>query len=621
MVDIPKGFELVDPGVPEGFELVSTPGLQAPLGVQPTAGGALPLPPTIQPEPEGTALGRIGEALAAPFGETQFGLPEQAVQAFQTPGGALNTFNDLVVRGIASPAFSILQGLGAGAEGVIDALAQTAVETGAISDQQAKTASDDIKGLLEVTPAFAGTAPLAPLTARGAARRATADVPEATPGLVQETRDLPVGVPVTRGDITGDVNIQRFEDQALKGLHGPVAQQRIQALRQEQDEGFRSSVEELQKQITGRPAAAVQEETGAGAGRALQGVRAQAEQRKVEITTAYDEALSLDASIEADLIEDFTTFVRGDLIEQGFDVEDMPKLTRRLAELDKIGKNPRLTPATVNQIELLRKRMVKSEQSLKTSDPSESAAIGSLRRNLDQEMSDLLDEGLIQGNEDAVRAWKTARDLRADFGRRFDDSKVISRILDEDLTQEQAINLIFGGSQMGFRNDAGATIKRMKDILGPGSDEFRSLKEEAVLRLVKNQKGATFSGVKLDNAIKKAMVESPTVMRELFSAEEIDTIRQIGRTARQVTEKNPGAVNTSNTFNAALAAKRRAFQKFPVVGEFISDIWKGFDDRKAAGRITDNITLQQDLQKFRGNPELFRRALETAVLIQDNGDQ
>lgn len=121
---------------------------------------------------EPTTLGRIGGALTEPFKETRFGIPEEAAAIFQSPNQAVDVLNDLVVKGVASPVFAGIQAFGAGAEGVIDALVQTVVETGVIDPGTGGRASRDLKGLLESAPAFGGQVPSAVARAGGVTQEA-----------------------------------------------------------------------------------------------------------------------------------------------------------------------------------------------------------------------------------------------------------------------------------------------------------------------------------------------------------------------------------------------------------------------------------------------------------------
>lgn len=789
--------------------------------------------------PESNPFTRIGGALIEPAMKTQFGLPQEFYGLFHGKNALLNSFNDIVAGGAASSVFTALQGLGAGAEGAINAMGQAAVEAGLMNPDDAQRFARDVNGMLEITPAFFGNLPPAlqgqPVSEVGAARMASRYAPERPPAFAIEAQSQRVPIPVTKGDVTQNVNIQRFEDEALKGVYGDPAQQRIENLRTQQSDALRANVEEQQKAMTGRGTALEQEEAGLGAERVGGEIKDIAKAHKDNIRAAYDAAKRSDAGVNAGLVKDFVKTERQYFAEEGFDIEDMPMLAKSLDRLDTLSSRkpdlsktkivgddgkplvvyhqtsrgaaksiegqgfrldkPRaretdpilpdgvffkpdtrnigvgtmvdediaqvpvvldikrpavfknreefrafiddpeyralvkrsdeidretarladaelakptpsddreakaffesidtilakgraedakvsgkarskataflrsrgydgiiiesdvgsmgratktyvaldpkqvypadgaLTPASIKELELVRKQITKRAQSLVTQDPSQAEALRQLKAHLDKYQSDLLDQSLIRGDENAVNLWRQARDLRADFGRRFNDSDVITKIMDENLTQEETVNLLFGGSKMGFGTKAGSIVKQVKAVVGEDSQAFRALKEEAFLRLFKNQDGgANFSGVKFEKAFTKAMQDNPTMMRELFTADEIAEIRQLARIARTITDKKPGAVNHSNTFISAMAQRsktrtairqgvRKVTEKQPFFSEYIKEMWKKSDERHAKNIIVDYITLREDAAPWRvKEPDVLAIALETAALTHE----
>lgn len=608
---------------------------------------------------EATAAGRIGGAFTQPFKDMQWGIPKSFSDKFQAEGGpltAFNAFNDLMINGVASPVFATLQAMGASADGAIDAMAQSAIESGADPDQAYRGARD-VKGLLEVLPAtiapnaFGRVRSLAPGQELQAASRAENVVPDvsakpnnlvvvksqgtqnrnmadpitvvrstketATPeelAIVAEAQGLKKPVPLTKGDITQDPDIQAFETEAFKKVRGEKAYTMMQNARQEQDAAIRGNIEELQKSATGRMAAATPEETGLAAQRAAEAVKVQAARDKAKIDAAYDKARSMDAYIDGGLLKEFSSNSKARLVDKGFDVEIMDRVNRRLSDLSGVTENGGLNQITVGRIELLRKRINNDIDSTKISDASQANALRTLKSDLDDYVSELLDQDLIRGNTQAVDAWKSARDLRRDFGQKFETDKVVSRIVNEDLTQEEAVNLLFGGSQMGFKTQSGRTIKELKSILGEDSDAFRALKEEAILRLVKNQARTDeglFSGVKFDTALQKAMKENPTLMNNLFTKEELGDLHAIARVSKRITMKAPGAVNNSDSFTAYLRdrARKRVTQKIPFVGEIIEEVWSISDNAKDATKLQRNLEFEQAIANYRRDPQVISQPL------------
>lgn len=550
-------------------------------------------------------VSRIAGVAVKPFQETQLGLPPEATEPFETDVPILRAFNELAVKGVASPIFAVLQTIGAGAEGIIDALGQSAVEAG-LGIDEAESITSDIKSALEVAPVAAIGAPI-PFTRAGLARQATRQAPAVTPAAVEEARNLPRGVKLTKGDITQDVTIQSFEEDVIQGLRGQPAQARLKSFREGQNKALQENVSEIQKQATGKPVAAAAEQRGIGAQRTVEAVQNRAIADRQVISAAYDEARQLDATIDGSLIQEFGNTTSRRLIEDGFDIEIMPRLQRRLEDLGGLGED-----LDVSKVENIRKRIVRDIESVKRSDPSEAGALRIMRNDLDKKMGDLLDEGLVRGNDQAVEAWAGARELRREFGKTFENNKIIRRIIDDELTQEESVNLLFGGSKMGFKTEAGKIATRVRNILGADSDAFGAMKEEAILRLVRNQTD-TFSGAKFNTAFQGAMKDNPTLMRALFSSEEINQMNSFAKIAKQITDKTPGAVNNSATFIKQARFLRTGVSKFPIVGDMIEGLMKVREGRRALAEIESNIGAQQVIEGFRRPPGTLRTALSVAV--------
>jgi len=631
MVDIPKGFKAVEqekPVVeaPPGFKIVQAVDEELPSFGRP--GEELPPTQTREEREEAAlerqgpgALARIGEAIAEPFRETEFGLDPETVEQFtQSPIDIVNTFNKVLIGGGVSAAFSLLQGVGAASESAIKGITQTLRETGVLDATTARKFERDATEILDLGALQVGVSPGA--LRRGVGRGRTAaqlEQEEAQAARVLQERNLPQKVPLTQADVTQDINLQSQLDEASQGLLGERAKALADQVKVEQSQGLRGNVEEFQKAVSGRETALAAQEAGLGVDRASQAIKIAAGDAKRAIRDAYDQAKSLDASIDGDLVKSFGQSARKSLIDEGFDITDSPKLAKSLNEIEDLKLiDGKVTEATVNNLELWRKRVNKRIQSVRASDPAEAESLRRLKSDYDQFSSDVLDEGLIRGNDEAIRAWRKARDLRTDFGRRFNDDATIKKIVNESLTQEESVNLIFGGSQMGFKTQAGGIVQKMKAVLGEQSEAFKSLKEEAILRLVKNQSDvADFSGAKFNTAFEKAMKNNQTLMRELFTPEELIDLRNFARFSRDVTVKKAGATNPPGTFNKLARFMQGTGINSNFVSKFMNAAFGAIitpaKEARAAQRIEEIINFKQKTDRIRTDPELFRTAIAASI--------
>jgi len=120
------------------------------------------------------AFSRVGAAFTEPFKQTDFGLDQETIDQFKTPGGLFNTFNQVILERGVSPAVALLEAVGATSEGAIDAFAQVMRERGT-TKTDAESFKRDAKGLLMIGGLFAGRPATAPRTI---ARRTTGQAEE-----------------------------------------------------------------------------------------------------------------------------------------------------------------------------------------------------------------------------------------------------------------------------------------------------------------------------------------------------------------------------------------------------------------------------------------------------------
>lgn len=623
MVDVPKGFKISGNAIPRGFKEVL--GDELPSFDEPTQTSEERERAALSRQGDGS-LSRIGGAFAKPFQETDFGLSEETVGQFtQGPIEIVNTFNKVLIGGGLSAAFSLLQGVGATSESAIKGITQTLRETGALDATTARKFERDATEILDLGALQLGVSTGA--LRRGVGRGKTAaqaQQDEARAAQILQEKNLPRQVPLTQADVTQDIGLQSKIDEAAQGLHGDRARGLAEQVKIDQSQGLRGNVEEFQKAVSGRETVLTVQEAGIGVDRASQALKIAAGDARRAITDAYDQAKQLDASIDGDLVKSFGQSARKSLVDDGFDIIESPRLAKSLNEIEDLKLvDGKVTEATVNNLELWRKRINKRIESVKNTDPSEAAALRRLKSDYDKFSGDVLDEGLIRGNTEAINAWKKARDLRSEFGSKFEADKTIKQIVDKSLTQEESVNLIFGGSQMGFKTQAGGIVQKMKRVLGEQSEAFKSLKEEAILRLTKNQPDAgEFSGAKFNTAFEKAMKDNPTLMRELFSPQELSDLRGFARFAKSITSKKAGATNPSGTFNKLARFMQGSGVGSNFVNKFL-DVSFGFvlqpaKEARAAQKIEKIINFKQKINTVRTDPELFRTAIAASIAAPEN---
>lgn len=566
-------------------------------------------------------VSRIYNATVDRFNETEFGLSKEVRDVPDTGIGAIDFTNDVIMNQVADPAFRLLQTLGATGEAGISGVSQFLRETSIRDKNEIDRLERDILALFEVLPTLQGVRLPQAIKGGRIADQATSAAKETKnkildpfgvdarkasneSALSKEAEDLKI--PLSKGDLTSDLKTQQFEEDALKGLEGRAAQEQAAGFRQKQNTAIQERVSTIQEDFTGT-AGLTKEEQGLGLSAAADTVKDLSKQAKKDIRKAYEVAKEKDASVSADLVQEYGQKIKAQLIDEGFDIEEMPKLLKSFEDIEGLTDD---IPTSLNKLELLRKRI---NNRIEGKGSPEDTALNKLKKGYDEFLDELVDQSLINGDEDAINAFKQARSLVVDYQKKFNSDRVIKKIVKEDLEPEELVSMVFNGSQAGFKTNSGRIVKSLKKILGEDSDAFKQIKEEAFIRLISNQ-GDTFSGAKFDTALSKALERNSTVMRNVFTNKEIALLRRFGRVVKAATVRKDGVVNFSNSANKFF---QRASKNLPIIEpifEYISGVNAG---SKATKTFGGNKASNDIMNLIRNNREGFKEAVAAGMVVKD----
>tara|TARA_R110000772_G_C13310276_1_gene440179 strand:- start:21604 stop:23544 length:1941 start_codon:yes stop_codon:yes gene_type:complete len=509
-------------------------------------------------QPKGNPITRMGEAIAEPFTEPEYGFSPETFKKFETGVKPVDFVSKALVMNPLSAGLSALQAGGAGMDALFaNAPAQAARELGA--GESANRFEKDMKGFMRSPVAMMGVNGI-PATAQMPFRgRAMAnqigDIALPGKNVTREAikkynqsisqREIKnaeqMQVPLTKGDRSQVLSEQNFEEDALKGLEGEGAQRIAATQRQGQSAALKNQQDRIQMEMNeGQPPLTVAEQ-GTGLLKVSDELKAKNAAAKADISARYKAAKETEASVGRTDVEDFLIKTIEDLDD--YDLDTFPSFQRSVDEIAEMGATPR---ASIGHLEKWRKRLVTRAEG--TTNRAEQAAIKRLKKGYDSFVDDMLQKDLIEGSPEAVAAWKDARGSVIRYHKQFTQNKIVKKIIDDDLNQEELISIVFNTNGQGFKVVSGRIVKDLKKALGENSESFKSLKEEAFVRLLRNQ-GDEFSGAKFKTALDSALEKTPTAMREIFSQKEIAMMRDFQGVASRATTKLNGVVNYSNSAN------------------------------------------------------------------------
>jgi len=246
---------------------------------------------------------------------------------------------------------------------------------------------------------------------------------------------------------------------------------------------------------------------------------------KQEVDNLYALARADDAGITIAQTRDFAASAKRALAD--FDVDTMPIVRRRLAEMDKINTLPENAIVKLNAIANFRKRINRNKPA--ATDTSQNAALGVLKGQLDSFLDAQFNADMISGNPAALQKWRTANDAFKEFKRTFDDNKTIRQLSTQRATPEEVRRWLFGASTVGAAKQAGDTIKRLKTIVGEDSPSMVAVRQDALFDIMEPllREDPNFAGFasNYDRFVKN----NPTLRKELFpeSVADLDKLRDL----------------------------------------------------------------------------------------------
>lgn len=417
-----------------------------------------------------------------------------------------------------------------------------------------------------------------------------------------DAQSLPTPVPLTRGDITRSIPDQRFESGARKGNFGETAQVTMEQARRAQNDALQENAGFLARGF------GAGENIAEGEGmRAVQTrLRQDADNLKQLGTRAYKQATESGALVNGSGLVGFAqTAARS--VRENFTPSTRGPALEYLQRLERFGSAGRNVKAKINALEAWRQDI--NADIRETTNDRTKAALMAARDQFDSFLDGAVDAGLVSGDTEALNMFKNARSIWRDLRTKYDgkDAGLVSDIIKRGpdgeilLEPEGALRKIFTGNGVGFKSGSVRAVKQMKGLLGEDSPEWLSLKQEAVMRLLRsNTKGNTrgadadlvFSGDKFSTAFRDAMTNSPDLMRELFTSDEISLLRKFERVALRATNKRGDAMNPSGTSADILGTLQQLLTDTPggrvILGVF-GKVLGGMGDYSAAARASGAV--------------------------------
>lgn len=395
------------------------------------------------------------------------------------------------------------------------------------------------------------------------AERADAEASDAVAGAARQAQASEFGIPLTRGQATGDIAQQRLEDTMRRGGRGSKAADIL------------GKADTRQREALGEAQAGVSERFGLDPNKTRQdaasGVAAKldAEHQSLSkaVDTAYERLSEVDGAFDVAVVASSKRGMVGALKDASIVVDPAltPNAIKALQVFDRMmlggaKKKADAMPPSVQAVERYRQYL---NSRINATEKLDRVALIRMKGALDEALDDAFDKGLMYGDEAALATMKEARRLRAELGRKFNvkpgragkyDSagKFLERAVEGDVSTNDMAKWLYGSGVVGEGGRAVAAVKRLKEGFGADSEIVKNVREGAFWHAIygardKINPGDTISVdvmyTNLSNALSPAAKE---YMGELFTGPEMATLRRLQVAVFRAKNK-PLSLNNSGT--------------------------------------------------------------------------
>jgi len=368
-------------------------------------------------------------------------------------------------------------------------------------------------------------------------------------------------IPLTKGDITQDVGVQRIEQMAAEAGSKPM----LAARGQQQEAARRPFLNALGEGAPTDDAdlrLAEQEYVKDAADI----VRGRYDELGRKVKNAYD-AAKVDGrgvAISGKTVSDDLVGGINDLLaDEAYRVGDIPALDKNLDELREIIGAPNdkmeFSPASITALENWKKRLNATIGNTPMDQKDSMRKLKMVGRQYDAFLTSVADDAIVNGDESAIRAFKDARGLAKEKFNFYESDKAIQRILDtRELSGEKLVNIVLGAEKFTSKGDDGLLINKMFNLAGDRAPEMKEAMKKGLMArafrrgIVKDTidpENPTMGSVSFPKMRTEVgnLISKKEIFSTLFDEKEQQFFKQFYKDLKPLASKQKGAINNSST--------------------------------------------------------------------------
>lgn len=332
------------------------------------------------------------------------------------------------------------------------------------------------------------------------------------------------GVPLTKGQATGDVIQSAAEENMRAGTRGQGAFDTVQGFDNMQGRAVESARDAM---IDGGSAATPNRIDAAEA--VMSGVQREAETARQAGARAYDTLEASGAALSGDAFPVLRSNIETAVQSSGIAIDaGTPNARAALGVLENAFQGAKSGAVPFKNIERARQQILAFQRAAKKgSNGPDQTAISGVIDEFDSWLDDTITDALISGDGAVLVQAKEARSLwakyRSTFLGRDGADNFIRKIVEDDLAPDEVAGWMFGASANIGGGKSSLVARRVKDILGESSPEWQAIKRAGWDRITQNTEGRDAWGAQrvASNISELLAGKGQTLGRELYTPQEL----------------------------------------------------------------------------------------------------
>lgn len=253
----------------------------------------------------------------------------------------------------------------------------------------------------------------------------------------------------------------------------------------------------------------------------------------------------------------------------------MKEMERFASKYQRTGEDGIINDVPISAIERQRRRLGRFYD--KASTPEDRRAVTILKGQFDDLLDETIDANLFLGDDEALEALKSARNLHREYSVKFrsndEAGKAVQKMLDIDATPEQISQYMIGVSGLSKAGSA-RVARKYAEIVGKDSESWDALREMTFLTLARRPSDNTTKGAQaLVTTLKRATSgNGSTLVKELYTNAEIAKMKRFATALEQTLPTGDFARSSGTAERILRFYNSGGFRSVPGLGLLMDEI-------------------------------------------------